>query len=85
MLFGLNVPLPDVVQVPPVAPPPTVPPKLAEAVPEHNVCAAPTATVAALRTVSTTFVVAAPHGVCWPLVVRVRVTAPVEASAVEAV
>ena len=83
--FGVKVPLPEVVHVPFVAPPPTVPPKVAEAVPEHSVWAAPTLTVAALRTVVTTATVAAPQGDCWPDEVSVKVTVPVEASAVEAV
>ena len=83
--FGVNVPLPEVVHVPPVAPPPTVPPKVAEAVPEHSVWAAPTLTVAALRTVSITCAVTVPQGDVWPLELSVKVTVPVEASAVDAV
>ena len=84
-MFGVNVPLPELVHVPPVAPPPTVPPKVAEAVPEHSVWAAPALAVAAIRTVSTTCAVAAPHGAVWPEVVSVNVTVPAEASAVDAV
>ena len=83
--FGPNVPVPEVVHVPPVAPPPTVPPNEADAKPEHSVWAAPALTVAALRTVSVTVTIAAPHGEVWPVVVRVNVTVPVEASAVDAV
>ena len=81
----MNVPLPELVHVPPVAPPPTVPPNAAEAVPEHSVWAAPTLAVAALLTVSTTCAAAATQGLVWPNVVSVKVTVPVEASAVDAV
>jgi hypothetical protein len=62
--------------VPPVAPPPTVPPKLAVAL-AQIVWLAPTDTiVAALLTVTTTFAVAAPHGEVWPVVLSVSVTTP---------
>ena len=83
-MFGANVPVPEVVHVPPVAPPPTVPPNPDDAMPEHTVCAAPALAVTAWRTVNTTCAVAAPQG-DWPALVSVSVTAPDEASAAEAV
>jgi hypothetical protein len=45
--LGANVPVPEDVQVPPVAPPPTVPPNVAVALSEHIVWLAPAIAVAA--------------------------------------
>ena len=79
------MPLPEVVHVPPVAPPPTVPPKPADETPEQTVWDGPALAVAAGRTVSTTPAVAGPQGELWPVVRKVKVTVPVEPSAADAV
>ena len=79
------MPVPDDVHVPPVALPPTVPPNPTEAKPEHTVWAAPALAVGAGRTITTTVAVAGPQDEGWPVVVSVKVTVPVEASAVDAV
>jgi hypothetical protein len=59
--------------VPPVAPPPTVPPRPLVTPLEQIVWLPPTATVAAARMVTTIFAVAAPIP---PVVVNVSVTVP---------
>ena len=83
--FGVNVPLVGDDHVPPVAPPPTVPPRPAVTPVEQIVWLPLAPTVAAGRIVTTTCAVAAPQGVCWPVVVSVSVTVPAVLSAADGV
>ena len=74
------MPEPEVVQAPPVAPPPTVPSKAAVPL-AQIVWLAPAFAVAALWTVTTRLCDCALHSAWLPVEVSVSVTAPAEASA----
>ena len=77
MLFGVKAPLPEVVQMPLVALPSTMPPRAAVGSPAQIVWLPPALAVASGWMVTTTVAVAAPQGACWPVAVSVSVTVPV--------
>jgi hypothetical protein len=76
VVSGAKLPVPEEVQVPPVAEPPTVPPKGAVGVRPLTVWLPPALAVAARRMVTATCAVAAAQGISWPVEVSVSVTVP---------
>ena len=79
---GLNAPVPVVVQVPPVAQPPTEPLKATQLVPQI-VWSPPALAVGGVIRVSITCAVAAGHGAHGPVEVSVSVTPPFCTSATD--
>ena len=81
VVSGANVPLPEEVHAPAVAPPPTVPLKPAVALAQQIVWLPPALAVAAGLMVTTTCAAAALQAAFWPVVVSVSVTEPALISA----
>jgi len=85
VVLGAKVPVPEDVQRPPVAPPPTDPPNPAVLLLAQIVWLAPAVTTANLFTVTTACADRAVQGARSPVEVSVSVTVPVEASASDGV
>src|ERR1035441_5489826 len=79
--FGAKLPVPEDDQVPLVAPPPTVPPRAAVALPAQMVWLTPALAVGDGLMVTTTGAVTGPQGESWPVVLTVRVPVPAVVSA----
>jgi hypothetical protein len=78
---GTKVPVPEDVQRPPVAPPPTVPPRLVVALLEQIVWLGPALAVAALAIVMVIELVTSWQGADSPVALSVTVAAPAVISA----
>ena len=83
--FGVKVPPVVDDQVPPVAPPPTVPPSPVVIWSAQMVWLPPVLAVAAGWMVTVTCATASAHGVSWPVELSVSVTAFAEISAADGV